>query len=62
MKNLDWKQAEKRLSEIDEKISYVSKMPGVNMMFYAGIFSALKSRYEKGERTQELYDDIMEFD
>ncbi len=62
MSELDWKRAEEHLKEVEAAISKIAKMPGVNIMFYAGAFSSLKSRFDKGERTESLFNEIMELD
>jgi hypothetical protein len=63
-KQLDWKwkKVEVKLRETEEAISIRSNMPGVNMMFYAGVFASLKKRFDGGERTESLYSEIMELD
>jgi hypothetical protein len=58
----DWSKAEERLRQIEERIRKTMGMPGVNMMFYAGLYAALRSRFDGGERSEALYREIVEFD
>lgn len=59
---LDWKQAKARLDSTEESIAVIAKMPQANIMFYAGIFASLKCRFDNGERTPSLFNEIMELD
>ncbi len=62
MFELDWEKAEEHLKKVEATISKIAKMPNVNIIFYAGVFSSLKSRFDKGERTESLFNEIMELD
>ena len=65
---LDWKRARDYLHEM--KNSYVARRsflsvwdsvctPGVNVTYALGLIGQLSERLESGERTQELYKEIM---
>lgn len=60
MPEIDWEKALQRLNEIEKSISEIAKMTSVNITFYAGVFASLKNRFEKGERTESLFNEIME--
>jgi hypothetical protein len=62
MPELDFEKAERHLKVVEESITQAAKMPGVNIAFYAGAFFSLKSRFDKGERTESLFNEIMELD
>lgn len=59
-KALDWERAEKRLEFMEEETRKLAKDPGVNMFFYAGVLAEIRARYEDGERTEALYNRIMD--
>lgn len=53
---MDWEKAKLYLEELAQAYGDI----GQAGMFGLGIIASLKNRYDKGERTQELYDEIME--
>jgi len=58
--NLDWAAALERLNEKLEQYTALIGKPSVNPYFaIEHVIGPLKERYLKGERTQELYDEIM---
>lgn len=59
---LDWKKAESHLIACDEAYKEAINLPGGNPWFALGILTGLRMRFDKGERTKELYSEIMEFE
>jgi hypothetical protein len=57
MNNLAWEKAKDHLQETRQQYAEIgaSGIPALTL-----ILNPLLIRYEKGERTQELYDEIME--
>ncbi len=58
----DWEKAEQKLRDKLEQYQELVDMPGVNPWFVLGMLSQLKARLDRGERTQALYDDIMDLE
>lgn len=56
----DWKEAEEKLERLERSIKETAQMPGANMFFIGGVVSTLRGRFDKGERTESLYNEIME--
>ena len=59
---IDWKEAEERLKMVEETTLELATMSHVNIHFYAGQVAQLRSRFDKGERSNSLCDDIMEME
>lgn len=59
--NEGWEAAKNHLDEISQAIEDTRGMPRVSMVFYETQYKGLRERYNSGERTEELYDEIMEF-
>lgn len=57
---LDWQGAEDYLKRTEKAYQDLVGMPGVNPFFALGIVAEVRARFDKGERTQELYDRIWE--
>lgn len=56
MKNLDWNIAEKYLEECESEYTKIGSIGQFGLIF---TINPLRDRFNKGERTQELYDEIM---
>ena len=56
---LDWTKAEAHLKSTKKSYADLISMPNVNPYFGLGIIAAAESRFELGERTQALYNEIM---
>jgi hypothetical protein len=57
---LDWIKAESRITEIHEHLKSFEGKKGCNPFFYFNKFvKPLTDRYGKGERTEELYKQIL---
>lgn len=58
--NDDWNKAKQRFDTIRKQYQDWDGLPGVNMTFALRIvFEPLAKRYNAGERTQELYDEML---
>ena len=60
MTELNWTYAQSRLDEVTDAYKSLIGMRGVNPMFGLAFLGTLNTRFEKGERTQDLYDEMME--
>ena len=59
----DWKHADEILTMCEDAYKELVGLPGVNPFFVLGVLASLRTRFDKGERTVSLYDDIeAEFD
>lgn len=57
---MNWEKAEKHFDEVRRQYKSLKGIPGVNTSFaLLLIFDPLAKRYNDGERTQELYDEMM---
>ncbi len=57
----DWKKAKQRFDTIRKQYQDLDGLPGVNVTFALRIvFEPLAKRYNAGERTQELYDAMID--
>ncbi len=56
---MDWDKAKSYLNEIMEQYKFLVGMPNVNPYFALGAISQIRKRFEAGERTKALYDEIM---
>jgi hypothetical protein len=56
---MDWSKAEEYLKELINQYIFLIGMPGVMPFFGLAYLDSLLKRYNKGERTQELYDEMM---
>ena len=54
---MDWEKAEKYLNDM---IQAYTEIGWAGMFGLTLTLKPLKARFDKGERTQELYDDIMD--
>ena len=60
-KDLDWEKAKEHLDEITDRYKRLVGLPGVNTsLALTLVMYPLLRRYDNGERTQELYDEILE--
>jgi hypothetical protein len=56
----DWQRAQMHLEFIERVYNEQIGIPGVNVMLAITIvIQPLRARFNRGERTAELYDDIM---
>ena len=60
MSKLDWEKAQKTIDMFVGLAQEVAKRPNTVMIFYQQQLALLQHRLSVGERTQELYDEIME--
>jgi hypothetical protein len=58
-KTLDWDGARKHLVEVRAQYRDVAGVPGVNPYFALAIMADLQKRLDDGDRSVELYDEIM---
>lgn len=56
---VDWSNAEAHLREVKEGYESLVNITGVIPYFALGVIAAAAFRFEGGERTQDLYDEIM---
>ena len=57
---LNWQKAEEKLHVTLENYKELIGVPGVNVMFALNlVILPLKARFDQGERTPELYAEIM---
>lgn len=56
---LDWDRAERHLQDVKNAYSDLVGIPNVNPWFGLGVIIAAESRFERGERTRELYEEII---
>jgi len=59
MDQLDWDRAKLHLEEVKEAYASLVETPNVNPWFGLGVIVAAESRFKRGERTRELYEEIM---
>lgn len=59
MKTYDWEEAKKHLDEVKQVYNVIGTAGFLALQF---TINSLLFRYEKGERTQDLYDSIMELE
>jgi hypothetical protein len=57
---MNWEKAKQHLDEVLSQYQELIGMPGVNPYFGIAYLKNLLKRYEWGERTQDLYDEMME--
>lgn len=58
---LDWQRVQKHLEMIESEYNQLLGMPGVNVMLAINfVIQPLRGRFNRGERTAELYREIME--
>ena len=58
-KTIDWPGAYAHTLEVLGEYGKLVGMPNVNPYFGIAYLRSLLKRYESGERTEELYDDMM---
>jgi hypothetical protein len=56
---MDWTKAETYLKEVISQYTSLLGMPQVNPFFGLAYLDGLLKRYNSGERTQELYDEML---
>lgn len=58
--NLDWDVAKRHLDNVLQEYTSIMGMPGTNVMFALSfVLQPLMARYHSGERTKQLYDEMM---
>jgi hypothetical protein len=58
--NDQWKAAKEHVDQIDKSYALLTNMPHVNVEFVRRVVIApLQDRYDNGERTPELYREMM---
>ncbi len=57
---LDWGKAKKHLDDVKDRYAESMNTPGVNVSFALGGIMETERRFDKGERTQLLFDTMME--
>jgi len=60
--SLDWQKAEDHLTTCLKAYKELVGQPNVNPFFALGVLASIQQRFEKGERTVELYNEIMELE
>lgn len=58
--NLDWERALKHFTSVLDQYKDLIGAPGVNVMFALSHMNLTLERYHEGERTSELYNEMME--
>ena len=60
-KDMNWEKAKEHLDEITNRYKRLVGLPGVNTsLALILVMYPLAFRYDSGERTQELYDEMLE--
>ncbi len=59
---LDWELAARTLKSWEKLYSELIGKPGVNPWFTLGLLAGFQERLDRGERSQALYDDIMDLE
>jgi hypothetical protein len=59
---MDWNKALAHLASMKDEATKLVGTPGVVMSFYLMQIEQCYARFNTGERTQELYDEIMGLD
>jgi hypothetical protein len=57
---LDWDAAADRVNEVIDSYKELIGMKGVNPFFGLAFLASLLNRYQAGDRTEELYKEMME--
>lgn len=58
---MDWEKCKTHFDEVFQEYKDLLGTPGVNTSFAINLtFLPLSNRYNEGERTQELYDEMMD--
>lgn len=61
MSELDWKKAKEHFDNVMDEYKSLLGTPGVNTSFALMItFNPLLTRFNKGERSEELFNEMME--
>ena len=61
MDDMDWIKAKAHFDDVRGQYQALEGMPGVNTTFALRmVFDPLAKRYNAGERTQELHDEMLE--
>lgn len=55
---LNWAATLKQLESVTSEYRSLIGTPGVNPFFAIGVIAAAQKRFDDGEKTQELYDEI----
>jgi hypothetical protein len=57
---MDWNAAKQHFDDVRERYKALVGVPGVNTSLALAVtFQPLQQRYDSGERTQRLYDEMM---
>ena len=57
---MDWEKAKKNFDEVRQTYQDLEGLPGINTtLALRGVFDSLAKRYNNEERTQELYDEMI---
>lgn len=59
MLNWEWEETERYLNDVIASYLSLVNTPGVSVGFAVKHVNAVKSRFDAGERTEALYDEIM---
>lgn len=62
MDDLDWSDAKKHLDEMKNRYAELLNTPGVDPSYALGGIMETERRFDKGERTQSLFDAMMEIE
>ena len=61
MDKLNWDEAEEKLENAEKAIKTTKHhFPQINIGYYKGIVASYRERYDSGERSERLHDNIME--
>lgn len=56
----DWKKAKERFDTVRSQYQELEGVPGVNTTFaLRAVFDPISKRYDSGERTKALYDEMI---
>lgn len=62
MSDLDWSRVKNHLDEVKGQYAELMNTPGVNPSFALGGIMETERRFDSGERTQLLFDTMMEIE
>lgn len=63
IEQLDWAKAKKHLETVERNYNELIGVPGVNVSLAIDfVIQPIRARFNRGERTQELYMEIMELE
>ena len=58
--SLDWEAAKEHLASAQHALGLVRGLSGVDWRFFERVVGDVQERYDRGERTEHLYREIME--